>query len=45
MQMRTKVNIVQLTMFSQEIKVIITEMMLWDAWYYTKNMEQRTSLL
>lgn len=31
-----KVNIVQLTMFSQEIKVIITEMMLWDAWYYTK---------
>lgn len=31
-----KVNIVQLTMFTQEMKVIITEMMLWDAWYYTK---------
>ena len=23
-------------MFTQEMKVIITEMMLWDAWYYTK---------
>lgn len=32
-----KVNIIQLTMFTQEMKVIITEMMLWDAWYYTKN--------
>lgn len=31
-----RVNIVQLTMFTQEMKVIITEMMLWDAWYYTK---------
>lgn len=31
-----KVNIIQLTMFTQEMKVIITEMMLWDAWYYTK---------
>lgn len=31
-----KVNIIQLTMFTQEMKIIITEMMLWDAWYYTK---------
>lgn len=31
-----KVNIIQLTMFSQDMKIIITEMMLWDAWYYTK---------
>ena len=31
-----KVNIIQLTMFTQEMKVIITEMMLWDVWYYTK---------
>ncbi len=31
-----RVNIIQLTMFTQEMKVIITEMMLWDAWYYTK---------
>lgn len=25
-----------LTLFSREMQVIITEMMLWDAWYYTK---------
>lgn len=31
-----KVNIIQLTMFTQEMKIIITEMMLWDAWHYTK---------
>lgn len=31
-----KVNIIQLTLFTQEMKVIITELMLWDAWYYTK---------
>lgn len=31
-----RVNIIQLTMFTQEMKIIITEMMLWDAWYYTK---------
>ncbi|WP_456079995.1 DNA phosphorothioation-dependent restriction protein DptH [Mogibacterium sp.] len=31
-----KVNIIQLTMFTQEMKIIITEMMLWDAWYFTK---------
>ena len=30
------VHIVQLTMFSRDMQVIITEMMLWDAWYYTK---------
>ena len=33
---KAKINIIQLTMFTQEMKVIITEMMLWDAWYYTK---------
>lgn len=31
-----KVNIIQLTLFTREMQVIITEMMLWDAWYYTK---------
>lgn len=31
-----KVEIIQLTQFSNEIKIIIAEMMLWDAWYYTK---------
>lgn len=31
-----KVNIIQLTGFSREMQVVITEMMLWDAWYYTK---------
>lgn len=31
-----KINIIQLTLFSREMQVIITEMMLWDAWYYTK---------
>lgn len=32
----SQLNIIQLTMFTQEMKVIITEMMLWDAWYYSK---------
>lgn len=31
-----RVNIIQLTLFTREMQVIITEMMLWDAWYYTK---------
>lgn len=31
-----RVNIFQLTLFTREMQVIITEMMLWDAWYYTK---------
>ena len=31
-----KVNIFQMTMLSREMQVIITELMLWDAWYYTK---------
>lgn len=31
-----RVNIIQLTLFSRDMQVIITEMMLWDAWYYTK---------
>lgn len=31
-----KINIIQLTLFSREMQVVITEMMLWDAWYYTK---------
>ena len=31
-----KVNIIQLTAFTREMQVIITELMLWDAWYYTK---------
>ena len=31
-----RVNIIQLTLFTREMQVIITEMMLWDAWYFTK---------
>ena len=31
-----KVNIMQLTIFTREMQVAITELMLWDAWYYTK---------
>ena len=30
------INIFQLTLISREMQVIITELMLWDAWYYTK---------
>ena len=32
-----KLNIFQLTMIDREMQVIVTELMLWDAWYYTKN--------
>ena len=35
---KAKINIIQLSMFTEEIKVIITEMMLWDMWYYTKKV-------
>lgn len=31
-----QVNIFQLTLINREMQVIITELMLWDAWYYTK---------
>ena len=30
------INIFQLTLINREMQVIITELMLWDAWYYTK---------
>lgn len=30
------INIFQLTLINREMQVIVTEMMLWDAWYYTK---------
>ena len=33
----SKMNIFQLTMIDREMQVIITELMLWDAWYYTKS--------
>lgn len=32
-----KMNIFQLTMIDREMQVIVTELMLWDIWYYTKN--------
>lgn len=32
----SSVNIFQLTLINREMQVIITELMLWDAWYYTK---------
>jgi len=31
-------KIFQLTMIDREMQVIITELMLWDAWYYTKKV-------
>ncbi len=33
-----ELNIFQLTSIDREIQVIITELMLWDAWYYTKKV-------
>lgn len=30
------INIFQLTLINREMQVIITELMLWDMWYYTK---------
>lgn len=30
------INIFQLTLIDREMQVVITELMLWDAWYYTK---------
>lgn len=32
----SEINIFQLTGINREMQVIITELMLWDAWYYTK---------
>ncbi len=32
----SKMNIFQLTLIDREMQVIVTELMLWDAWYYTK---------
>ena len=34
----SRMTIFQLTSISREIQVIITELMLWDAWYYTKKV-------
>lgn len=31
-----QLNIFQLTLIDREMQVIITELMLWDAWYFTK---------
>ena len=31
-----KMNIFQLTMMDRETQIIVTELLLWDAWYYTK---------
>lgn len=31
-----QLNIFQLTLIDREMQVVITELMLWDAWYYTK---------
>lgn len=33
-----ELNIFQLTSIDREMQVIITELMLWDAWYYTKKV-------
>lgn len=33
-----ELNIFQLTSINREMQVIITELMLWDAWYYTKKV-------
>lgn len=34
----SELNIFQLTSIDREMQVIITELMLWDAWYYTKKV-------
>lgn len=33
---KASINIFQLTLINREMQVIITELMLWDMWYYTK---------
>lgn len=33
---KAKVNVFQLTQIDRAMQVIITELMLWDAWYYTQ---------
>ena len=33
-----KINIFQLTRIDRQMQVIITELMLWDAWYYTQKV-------
>lgn len=35
---KPELNIFQLTSIDREMQVIITELMLWDAWYYTKKV-------
>lgn len=35
---KAELNIFQLTSIDREMQVIITELMLWDAWYYTKKV-------
>lgn len=35
---KANLNIFQLTSIDREMQVIITELMLWDAWYYTKKV-------
>lgn len=34
----SKINIFQLTRIDRQMQVIITELMLWDAWYYTQKV-------
>ncbi len=36
-----ELNIFQLTNIDREMQVIITELMLWDAWYYTKKVGKK----
>ena len=36
-----ELNIFQLTSIDREMQVIITELMLWDAWYYTKKVGKK----
>ena len=36
-----KMNIFQLTMIDREMQVVVTELMLWDAWYYTKKFGKK----
>ena len=40
---KAELNIFQLTSIDREMQVAITELMLWDAWYYTKKVGNKNT--
>ena len=38
---KSELNIIQLTGIDRKMQVIITELMLWDAWFYTKKVGKK----